>query len=75
MEAFEECGVDPHFYAGRERSEGEIMPWETISLGVRREHLWHERERSREGLLSPDCRHRCLACGAAKLLREGKCDG
>ena len=75
MEAFEECGVDPHFYAGRERSEGEIMPWETISLGVRREHLWHERERSREGSLSPDCRHRCLACGAAKLLREGKCDG
>ena len=31
MEAFEECGLDPHFYANRRRSEDEILPWSMIS--------------------------------------------
>ena len=34
MEAFEECGLDPHFYANRRRSEDEILPWSMISCGV-----------------------------------------
>ena len=43
MEAFEECGLDPHFYANRRRSEDEILPWSMISCGVapgymKREH-------------------------------------
>ena len=34
MEAFEEGGLDPHFYANRRRSEDEILPWSMISCGV-----------------------------------------
>lgn len=75
MDAFKSCGVDPAFYAYRERPKDELLPWDVISMGVRKEHLWHEREQSRLGLLSPDCRKQCTGCGAAKLLKEGKCDG
>ena len=75
MDAFKSCGVDPAFYAYRERQKDELLPWDVISMGVRKEHLWHEREQSRLGLLSPDCRKQCTGCGAAKLLKEGKCDG
>ena len=75
LDAFDACGVDPHFYANRERGRDELMPWETISLGVRREHLWHEREQSQAGVISPDCRKQCTGCGAVMLLKGGRCDG
>lgn len=69
MEAFEECGVDPHGYVSRERSPDEGLPWDHISAGVTKEFLWRERLRSREEKLSPDCREdgKCAACGAACL--------
>lgn len=75
MSAFEAAGVDPEFYAYRERSMDENMPWDIVDVGVRKAHLWHEREQAYKSLLSPDCRKRCAACGAAKLLKGGKCDG
>ena len=69
MEAFEECGLDPHFYANRRRSEDEILPWSMISCGVapgylKREHagLPHALQRLRRKL--PGGREmRCLNCG------------
>ncbi len=75
MRAFAECGIDPDFYAARERSTDEILPWDMIDVGVRREHFLRERERCYESRLSPDCRKQCSACGAAKLLNGGRCDG
>ncbi len=75
MKAFEDAGVDPAFYAHRERDRDEVMPWDIVDVGVRREHLWHEREQAYASELSPDCRRQCSACGAARLLKGGKCDG
>ena len=75
MKAFDDAGVDPTFYAHRERDENEVMPWDIVDVGVRRAHLWHEREQAYKSELSPDCRKQCSACGAAKLLKGGKCDG
>lgn len=75
MKAFDDEGVDPTFYAYRERCEDEVMPWDIVDVGVRRAHLWHEREQAYRSELSPDCRKQCSACGAAKLLKGGKCDG
>ena len=75
MKAFDDAGVDPTFYAYRERCEDEVMPWDIVDVGVRRAHLWHEREQAYRSELSPDCRKQCSACGAAKLLKGGKCDG
>ncbi len=74
MKAFETCGIDPWFYANRERSKDELLPWDVIDVGVRKEHLWHEREMAYKSQLSPDCRKQCTGCGALKLLKEGKCD-
>ena len=75
MKAFDDAGVDPTFYAHRERERYEVMPWDIVDVGVRRAHLWHEREQAYKSELSPDCRKHCSACGAAKLLKGGKCDG
>ena len=72
-EAFAECGVDPAFYAYRERAKDELMPWAMISSGVTENYLWRERERAFEGVTTPDCRTQCNACGANRMV-GGKCD-
>ena len=68
MEAFEECGLDPHFYANRRRSEDEILPWSMISCGVAPGYLKREHALSYEGVTTPDCRTHCNACGANCLV-------
>lgn len=75
MQAFDNAGVDPTFYAHRKRCKDEVMPWDVVDVGVRKEHLWHEKEQCYRSELSPDCRKQCSACGAAKLLKGGRCDG
>ncbi len=73
LEAFSACGVDPALYAFRERGKDEIFPWDAISVGVQREFFEKEREMAHASACSPDCRHRCGACGA-RALNGGKCD-
>ena len=75
MQAMEKFGLDPAFYASRERSVDEVLPWDMIDVGVRKAHLVHEREMCYASQLSPDCRHQCSACGALRLMKGGKCDG
>ena len=75
MEALDKFGLSAAFYAERERSVDEILPWDMIDVGVRKAHLIHERELCYESTLSPDCRHQCMGCGALKLMKGGKCDG
>ncbi len=72
--AFTEKGVDPAFYANREKGEDELLPWSIIKTGVSEAHLKRERVLSREARTTPDCRTRCAGCGARTLSREGKCD-
>lgn len=73
--AFEKNGMDMDFYAARERLPEELLPWDMIDVGVRKAHLLHEREQCYKSALSPDCRRQCSACGAARLMKGGKCDG
>ncbi len=75
MKAFETCGVDPAFYANRAHDIESVLPWDMIDVGVTRRHLLHEKEMCYESKLSPDCRKQCSACGAARLLKGGRCDG
>ncbi len=75
MSAFETCGLDPYFYACRQRSADEVFPWSRVNMGVRPEFLRHQWELSLQAELSPDCKKRCTACGAAKLLKGGLCNG
>ena len=73
MDAFAQCGIDPHFYANRVRERDEIMPWSMISSGVTESYLWRERERAYESVTTPDCRSHCNGCGANRLV-GGTCD-
>ena len=74
-DAFAACGLDPAFYAFRERPVSELLPWEHMDMGVTRRHHEIERERAYRSQLTPDCRAGCSGCGAAKLLAEGVCRG
>lgn len=75
MEAFQEAGLSPDFYAYRERSEEESFPWEIIDPGIDREFLLREREKAKRKETSPDCRNnRCYACGIRRLKGGGLCE-
>lgn len=74
LEAFEQCGLDPAFYANRVRDREEVLPWSRVSTGVRTDFLWRERETAYEARITPDCRRQCTGCGANLLYKGGVCD-
>jgi radical SAM family uncharacterized protein len=68
MKAFTEAGLDPAFYAHRERSLDEVLPWSHIDSGVSEGFLKRELRRALEALDTPDCRRgECNACGLEEL--------
>ena len=62
-EAFQEEGLDPHFFASRHRLADEVFPWDHISVGLQKRWLLRDYEASLEGRVLIDCRERCSACG------------
>ena len=74
FDAFNTCGVDTDFYTVRGYSESEILPWDTIDVGVTKKFLLRERKRAYAETVTPDCRHGCAGCGANCLLKEVECD-
>ena len=74
IKAFESCGINPEFYTTRGFGEEEILPWETVDVGVTKKFLLKERKQAYLGVVTPDCRHNCAGCGANGLLQEVKCD-
>lgn len=75
MESFAHCGLDPTLYANRARDREEILPWQTISDGVRTAYLWDEREACYTASVTPDCRMECSHCGANRFCEGGVCHG
>ena len=74
FDAFNTCGVDTDFYTVRGYGEEEILPWDTIDVGITKKFLRRERSRAYEGKITPDCREGCAGCGANRLLKEVDCD-
>ncbi len=72
MEAFEECGVKPEFYANRLRSYDEVMPWDIFDYGVSKKFIISENKKAKEGVTTPNCRQKCSSCGA-NCLKGGAC--
>ena len=66
MEAFKECGLDPAFYANREREKDEIFPWDHIDSGISKSFLWRENEKALRAETTRDCRKGCNGCGLQK---------
>ena len=74
FDALNTCGIDADFYTTRGYGEDEILPWDTIDVGISKKFLKRERKRAHEALVTPDCREGCAGCGANCLLKEVECD-
>ena len=69
IEAFKTAEIDPHFYATRERSFNEVMPWDHLSSGATKEFLYREYQTGIKEELTVDCRRdQCSACGVCQEL-------
>ncbi|MBQ8288049.1 MAG: TIGR03960 family B12-binding radical SAM protein [Clostridia bacterium] len=73
MAVFEECGIDPAFYANRTYSEDEVLAWDIIDCGVTKEFLKREKRKAYAEITTPSCREQCSGCGANKLGGERSC--
>ena len=73
MEAMEECNLDVDFYAYRERSYDEILPWDFIDIGVNRKYLEIENEKAKKAELTQNCRKGCTGCGVNVNFKDGEC--
>lgn len=67
MQVFEDCGIDPSFYANRRMSYDEILPWDVIDIGVTKSFMVLENKRAHESQTTPNCKEKCSGCGANKL--------
>ena len=67
LKAFADHNIDMDFYLKRERGEDELFPWDFIDIGVTKKFLWKEYERSKEELVTSNCRAGCAGCGAARF--------
>ena len=72
QKAMEETGVTFEFYNFRTRPVEEILPWDFIRIGVTRSFLEREWQRSKEELVTPNCKESCSGCGA-RTYRGGVC--
>ncbi|MBS3753941.1 MAG: hypothetical protein KGY46_11230 [Anaerolineales bacterium] len=70
LDAFQETGLDPAFYAHRQRSLDERLPWDHIDIGVQKSFLQEDYKWSKEGKTRPDCREQCYACGVLSAYNQ-----
>lgn len=72
LDIFEECGINPEFYANRKRSFDEVLPWDHIDYGVSKEFLINECKKAYNAETTLNCRQKCSNCGVNKW-KEGVC--
>lgn len=70
LDAFQETGLDPAFFAHRQRSQDESFPWDHIDIGVQKSFLQEDYKWSKEGKTRPDCREQCYACGVLSAYNQ-----
>lgn len=69
MEAFSRAGINPDYYAARQRDIQEPLPWDHLSNGAAKKFLQNEWRKAREASLTHDCRHlSCVGCGVCPHL-------
>lgn len=72
MQVFKDLGIDPAFYANRQRSFDEVFPWDHLDYGIKKEFLIEECKRAYASETTPNCREKCSACGAS-CFKGGLC--
>lgn len=68
LSAFEKCGLDPAYFARRDRSMDEVLPWDHLDDAVNKPYLRREWERAVDAALTPDCRR--LPCNGCNVCPE-----
>ncbi|AEG59304.1 TIGR03960 family B12-binding radical SAM protein [Desulforamulus ruminis] len=69
LEAFEQENLDPQWYAYREISYEEVLPWDHIEAGVSKKFLIREHKKALAQQPTIDCRSgRCTGCGLCPAL-------
>lgn len=68
-QAFAETGISKAFYANRERTYEEILPWDIIDSGVSKEFFIRENEKAKKECTTQDCRLGCVGCGMNKNVK------
>jgi radical SAM family uncharacterized protein len=63
MEVFKDLNISVDFYANRERSLTEHLPWDHIDVGVTKEFLSREYTQAKLAKTTVDCRKNCVGCG------------
>ncbi len=66
LEAFNECGLSPEFYACRRRRFDEVMPWSHLDYFISRRFLISENKKAHMGVTTPNCSQKCSGCGVKK---------
>ncbi len=72
LESFEKCGIDPLFYNSRRREYTEILPWDHLDYGIRKDFLIKESKKAYESETTPHCRIKCAGCGS-NMINGGEC--
>ena len=72
--AFADLGMDMDWYARRARTVDEILPWEHISAGLKKQFLVEEYVNSYKGGVVDDCREHCFSCGILGYFKEQRRD-
>ena len=67
LAAFEKAGLEPDFYARRQRAGDEVLPWGHIDTGISTRFLLREYQRALKEVTTSDCRGwLCNVCGLEK---------
>ncbi|OGQ30063.1 MAG: hypothetical protein A3D29_05010 [Deltaproteobacteria bacterium RIFCSPHIGHO2_02_FULL_42_44] len=66
--AFKDSELHPDFYVRRQRDFSEILPWDFIDNGLKKEYLWKEYQRALNAQTTPPCPpladgRKCVRCG------------
>lgn len=70
QQAFGDNGLSMDWYARRERPLDEILPWDHISAGLKKEFLLQEYVHTYQGGVVDDCREHCFSCGILGYFKE-----
>jgi radical SAM family uncharacterized protein/radical SAM-linked protein len=76
--AMDLTGIDAVSFATRTFAFSDILPWEKIDIGVKKEFLWSEYQRALSGDITADCRRICHQCGVGchkEITKEGDEEG
>lgn len=68
--AFQENGLSMEEMASRQYDINEVLPWDTIDVGVTKAYYKKELQRAQNEQVTPDCRNGCTGCGMMSVCKK-----